>query len=442
MSSRVLSVAVFLQVLLIKEWRSTLSNFESNKLMKHGNIYQALAWNMVGVCFLYLCRWLVSVSVVRLSADFISAGILILAISITNIWNTVAFFSVRNIQVSDINCEFSDGEYIATRVFTVTVAAILCAAHVITSSQNVYQWLVTIVLMLFIISLAFADVMHGILQKKWRMDLIGISNILKGILLLVSFVILFIFFDLLTAVIGMTVFSFLVVLLYDMPYVRKYTDIRISFSFIRILQLIKTCFPLFIVSLLFILIPSLTRIALERQTNTEMLGIYGSVTLPAAMAQTVALSAFAPIVNMFTKCFSEKDYKGFLRIFWIGLVGVTAVFLLFFILSFPFGGWLLDMIFDTEAAQYANLFSEAILFSMFVCLGWFIALPLIVLRKTIVQVIVYGGGAIVCIVLLPFMISAFGVSGANYVQILVNALIFIALFCVTIVISKKEFIKQ
>jgi len=296
--------------------------------------------------------------------------------------------------------------------------------------------------MLFIISLALADVMHGILQKKWRMDLIGISNILKGVLLLSSFVFLFIFFDLLTAVIGMTVFSFMVVLLYDLPYVRKYADIHISFSYIRILNLIKTCFPLFIVSMLLILIPSLTRIALERQTNTEMLGIYGSVTLPAAMAQTIAFSAFAPIVNMFTKCLQEKDYKGFLRIFWLGLVGVTAVFLVFFFLSFPFGGWLLDMIFNSDTAQYANLFSEAILFSMFVCLGWFIALPLAVLRKTIVQVIVYGGGVIVCIVLLPNMISAYGASGANYVQILANALIVIALLCVTIVVSKKEFIKQ
>jgi len=410
--------------------------------MKPGNVYQAFVWNMAGVCFLYLCRWLVSVSVVRLSADFVSAGILIFAISITNIWNVVALFSVRNIQVSDINSEFSDGEYITARVFTVIVAAILCAVHVLAVSQDVYQWLVTIVFMLFMISLAFADVMQGILQKKWRMDLIGISNILKGILILISFVFLFIFFDLLTAVIGMTVFSFMVVLLYDLPYTRKYADIHISFSYIRILRLIKTCFPLFIVGLLFILIPSLTRIALERQTSTEMLGIYGSVTLPAAMAQTIAFSAFAPIVNMFTKCFKEKDYKGFLRVFWIGLVGVTAVFLVFFVLSFPFGGWLLDLIFDTEAAQYSNLFSEAILFSMFVCLGWFIALPLVVLRKTIVQVVVYGGGVIVCIILLPYMISTFSVSGANYVQIIVNALISIALFCVTLVISRKEFIKQ
>ncbi|MCL2425557.1 MAG: hypothetical protein FWD05_04375 [Oscillospiraceae bacterium] len=410
-----------------------------NRFMKYGNTMQAFIWNMGGTCFLYLCRWLVTIAVVRMSNDFNSAGMLILAISITNIWNVVAVFAGRNIQVSDIKNEYADKEYISIRVLTILLALVLCAVHVLILSNEIYQSFVIVIYMFVILGIAYSDVLHGILQKQWRMDLIGISCVVRGVLFLGSFIVFFHFFNLLVAVIAMAFISLAIVFLLDMPLARMYADITLSFDLKRLIRLAKVCFPLVIVAFLFNLIPSFTRIMLARQTDIEMLGIYGSVTLPAAMAQTIAISAFAPIINMMTKSYQEKKYKSYLRIFWMGIIGISAVFLSFYALSLPFGGWFLRLLFDAEVAQYAQLFSEAIFFSMFMSLGWFIMIPLTVFRKTVVQATIYAGGAIICLSLASFMIRLFGASGANYIQIISNATIFILLLVVTIVISKKQF---
>jgi len=374
-----------------------------------------------------------------MSNDFNSAGMLILAISITNIWNVVAVFAGRNIQVSDIKNEYADKEYISIRVLTILLALVLCAVHVLILSNEIYQSFVIVIYMFVILGIAYSDVLHGILQKQWRMDLIGISCVVRGVLFLGSFIVFFHFFNLLVAVIAMAFISLAIVFLLDMPLARMYADITLSFDLKRLIRLAKVCFPLVIVAFLFNLIPSFTRIMLARQTDIEMLGIYGSVTLPAAMAQTIAISAFAPIINMMTKSYQEKKYKSYLRIFWMGIIGISAVFLSFYALSLPFGGWFLRLLFDAEVAQYAQLFSEAIFFSMFMSLGWFIMIPLTVFRKTVVQATIYAGGAIICLSLASFMIRLFGASGANYIQIISNATIFILLLVVTIVISKKQF---
>ena len=85
--------------------RNELDKTENNNSLVEKNIkssifIKSLIWNMGGMCFYYLCRWLINISVVRMSVNYIDAGRLSLAISITNIWNVFALFSVRNIQVS------------------------------------------------------------------------------------------------------------------------------------------------------------------------------------------------------------------------------------------------------------------------------------------------------------------------------------------------------
>jgi len=417
----------------------SLRILNENNLMKPGNAKQALMWNMSGVCFFYFCRWLITIAVVRMSMDFYSAGILMLAISITNIWNVVAMYAGRNIQVSDIKNEFTDSEYVSLRIITVLAAILFCTVHVLISSDNIYQSLVIIVYMIVIASTAFSDVLYGLMQKEWRMDVIGMSNVLRGILFLTSFIVFFYFYGLLASVIAMSFFSIAIMVLFDMPIARRYAKLKLMFDFKRLSKLIRICFPLVIVAFLFTFIPSFTRIMLREQLSTEVLGMYGSVTLPAAMAQTIVFSAFAPVTTLIARSYLERNYKKYLRIFWTGIVGTATVFLVFFVLSFPLGRWFLQLIFSAEAAQYAPIFSEAILFSMFMCLGWYIMIPLVVFRKTVIQAIIYACGALICLLFASFMIQRFGASGANYIQMIANGFTFVALFIAVTIISKEQF---
>jgi len=416
-----------------------MNNRILQRLKESRSILWALIWNMGGICFYYLCRWMINIAAIRLSTNYLDAGTLTLAVSITGIWNVIAFFSVRNIQISDITCAYTDGEYVSFRILTVSVAIFLCMIHALLFTGNINRVLVISIFMLTIASAAYADVLHGILQKHWRMDLIGAFNALRGISILIPFVILFKLFDLLVAVIGMAFFSIVFTFTFDWRFSRKYADIRISFKFSRLTPLIKICFPLMIVSLLAYLIPSVTRMALEKLTDTESLGIYGAVTLPATIIQTVASSAFAPFASIFTRTLSEKNYRGFLRTFWTGILGIVILFLLFYWSSYLFGEGLMALLFGVRIVHYTYLFREATVSCFLISVSWFGVIPLTVTRNIKTILIIYLSGITTCIALLKVMIENFGLSGANYVQIISYAIIAIAILVSVCIHTKKEF---
>ena len=89
-----------------------------------------MAFNSMGSLFYLLCQWLLTVVVVPL-CSFEAAGILTLAISLTNVFFTLATFGIRIFQVSDSQGKYGPGLYISTRVFTCLCSFALCAAFLL-----------------------------------------------------------------------------------------------------------------------------------------------------------------------------------------------------------------------------------------------------------------------------------------------------------------------
>lgn len=83
-----------------------------------------MLWNSAG-SFLYLgCQWAITVLVVRLSDGYDGAGILALAMAISNVFAPIAHFRVRPYQVSDIKRSIDDGEYVAFRLLTIALSVV------------------------------------------------------------------------------------------------------------------------------------------------------------------------------------------------------------------------------------------------------------------------------------------------------------------------------
>ena len=154
---------------------------ESNKKIKTSIIY-----NSIGTITYLFCQWLMTFVVVWISG-YETAGIMSLSISIATTFNVIAGFSVRNYQSSDINGKYSEKTYIYTRFFTCFLALIITILYAITKKYNIFTFLCIIIFILFKISEAIIDVYHGSLQKKWEFKTIGISFIVRGLILILIF---------------------------------------------------------------------------------------------------------------------------------------------------------------------------------------------------------------------------------------------------------------
>ena len=96
----------------------------------NSSLKKNMLWNTVGSVFYLACQWFLSVVVVRVGS-YADAGILSLAMSITNIFATIALFNVRNFQVSDSDGEYTNGEYVFHRHLTCIGSLVLCAVFVL-----------------------------------------------------------------------------------------------------------------------------------------------------------------------------------------------------------------------------------------------------------------------------------------------------------------------
>ena len=88
-------------------------------------------WNTFGSVYYSLCQWVMTLIVVRFTAGYNDAGMLGLAMTVTNSFATVAFFGMRNFQISDVTGRYSDEEYVMSRRITAILSFALCALYLV-----------------------------------------------------------------------------------------------------------------------------------------------------------------------------------------------------------------------------------------------------------------------------------------------------------------------
>jgi len=265
---------------------------------------------------------------------------------------------------------------------------------------------------------AFSDVFQGIAQKHWRMDIVGVSFLLRGVLLIVSFTVLYIVSGLTVAVLCSSVLTLLVIWFFDVNKVKKLESIRLEINKIDISRLLRTCLPLMILNMLQISFVSASRIALESATDLNALGIYNSATIPAAVLFQAAGFIFIPIINVLAESFSSGNYKRFNRQIML-VCGIICVLIAAGIaLSVIIGADLLSLLFEDSIYRYAYLLTEAFIATGFASLMWFMIIVLTITRKLMLILIGCSIGFLCCISSAPWFLSRFEMSGANYMQML------------------------
>ena len=140
--------------------------------------------NSIGSLFYLGCQWLITVLVIRIGSVE-DGGDLSLAMSITNIFYTLAAFGMREFQVSDYHNKHSTSDYITTRIMTCLCSILLCSAVILPNRHySGAQMACILIYMLFRACEALIDTFQAIEQKADRMDYTCISFVVRGILLL------------------------------------------------------------------------------------------------------------------------------------------------------------------------------------------------------------------------------------------------------------------
>lgn len=417
-------------------WLSTV-NIQNERHAKQRaieplSVAQNTIFNAIG-CLCYLgCQWVTTVMVVRLSSSYENSGLYAFAMATGIIFASIALYKVRTFQVSDISNQFSNSCYIAFRLITILIGWFVCAVYIpIATNRQMNLITVSLLYLVFKTDESFSDVLYGIYQKNGRMDYIGISQFIRGLVSLGTFSAGLALTDSLsTAIVSMTASCMLVTIVYDLPHARRFGPIKPIFDNSALSSLAKICFFAMLASLLANSIVSSVRQYYGIANGSEALGHYASVATPAVLIQVAATYLYSPLIGKLATDF-KKDRVLFLKSF-IKTMGMLVLVMGICVLALSLvGSSLLTIAFGNSIQPYTYLFPYVLTATAAVGLLLYCNDVLIIQRR-MKQTLFCNGIAFACAVAsaIPF-IAIFDMNGINYSIILgCSIAILSSLFCI------------
>ena len=393
-------------------------------------------YNSAGTIFYCFCQWLISaLRVVHLSPEETSVsntGILQLAISVTNIFYAISVYSIRTYQISDTENKYSSGDYIGSRFVTATISVVLCVLYVLILGYSAKSALCILFYMIYRLNETFSDVLHGIDQKNYRMDYVGISYILRGVVMTVVFATtLLVTIAVLTAVIAMAFSTLAVVALYDVKSTAQFGSVKPTFNKKSIQALLITCMPAVISTVAFTAIVSIPRQMLESIHGEEALGYYGTISTPLVVVQVIATGIFNPMLTELSEFYRDNRISDFVKRLLKNLVLLSLIVAAVYLCVAFLGEFAVGLAFGQKFVPYTYLMYSMIGCTALYVISWLLTNVLIIMRRLKTCMVASLVSLAVSLILAKPFINLFYMNGVSF-NIIISYIIHILICAVVI----------
>lgn len=372
-----------------------------------------ILWNSIGSLFYFGCQWLLTVLVVYFKNGYSDAGMLSLAMSLANVLGIIACLNLRTFQISELNGQFSDGDFLYNRILTSGIALVLCVGVVIYKGYSWYESLCIFIFMTFKVSEALTDVFHGIVQKVWRLDIAGKSLVLRGFTI-GGAIVSGIFFDksLIVTIIVMAVLSYLVIFFYDYPQCKKQSCADFRFNRHNVLALVKIGIPLALYFVSLNAISTYSRFQIEEQCGKELLGVFSSIATPTVLVTQMSSFIFSPLMGIFARYRQENNIKRTYQLLLVSVGGIAIIGATAVMAGKLFGEWALVLLFGEPIRGYSYLLIPIICTATLTAVTWLLGGLLTVFSDYYVMAALTAVSLLLCIIITPTLIAERQLMGA------------------------------
>jgi O-antigen/teichoic acid export membrane protein len=321
-------------------------------------------WTFFGNGIYAACQWAVLVLFAKTGSPEL-VGRYALAVAVATPVVTFATFQLRSVQVTDIREQHSFRDYLGFRVWTMVAAmAVLTAVCFAFRYPAASMGLIEILGMALAVD-ALSDVYYGRMQSRRHMDRIAKSMIARGLFSVFAMTIVFwLTKNLLLAVLAMATCRLAVMLSYDI----RVCDLegldndkarsgvfRPAFKWDVQTTLLKTAFPVGLVSVLLALNTSIPRYFIAWSVGPRELGIFSALAFFQSTGNTVVGALGQAAFARLAQAFSDRNRQKFLALLvkltcaglGLGLVGIVVAALK--------GKQLLEIMYRPEYGERANL---------------------------------------------------------------------------------------
>ena len=271
-------------------------------------------WNMIGSGIYSLVSMLLSVVVIRIIGEN-DGGVFSIAITVSQMMLYIAYFEQRTYQVTDTENKYDFSQYHGAKIIACSLMMVCSAIYIFFLKSYTIEKAEIIMLMCVYRMLdGYADLYEGQFQLDGRLYLTGKSMAFRSILSAFVFLLTLS----ITKNMRMSLYvaigaAALGVMVFDLAIEKVYRNISPDFNRVKVYNIFRECFPLFIGSFLWVYILSASRIAVDAHlTNTDT-AYYQVLFLPVSIINLFATFFFRPELTDLSELYNKKNYKFFWR---------------------------------------------------------------------------------------------------------------------------------
>lgn len=409
------------------------------KVDERKDFLKTFIWNSLGTGINSFNSLFFLIIVTRINGTE-TAGIFSLGYATACILYTLAMYSGRLCQVTDVEGKIKDKDYIVTRLFTCILMCLGAGAFLAIKRYSLFKTSVFILLALFRGIEAFADVLYGVMQKNGFLYKCGKSLTAKGILGVLSFLVI----DLLTknidfACLGLIVINLVFLFIYDYLIVTKDLIEKPKFLKENVISIMKNEFFVFANSFAGIYILNAPKYAIDGFLSESEQAIYGYIMMPASVMTLFTQFIVMPFLGKMKDMYEAKKIDDITKTA-LKIKLVVILFAGFAVLAaFLLGPEVLGILYGLDLTAYRMNLCVIIASYIFYALSYIDLVTLTTIRHTFVQFVIYMVSMVVAFVGSNLLVRTFnlGINGATFSCTTTLAVQYVLYFIVTKVIMRK-----
>jgi O-antigen/teichoic acid export membrane protein len=384
-------------------------------------------WNASGNAVFALCQWGIVVVFAKLGSATL-VGQLVYGLALTTPLFVVAGLQLRSIQATDADNRHTLGQYLGLRALT-TVAAVIVAvfvAAVLWAAGNQSA----LIILLWAFSKAVdssSDALYGLFQQSERMDYVGVSLILRGILAVASVAVLFrASHSAPLALAGLVVGWGAVFILFDIPVARTllrqpersaYTSGTMAETLRPVLdrrQLTPLCLeaaPLGLVVFLLAIQVQVPRYVVAGLLHIRELGLFSAATYLTFVGAMLVNALGAPACVRLAKYHVAGARSAFRQLMTKLLLLAAALGITGLLVSALAGGRILALLYTNEYSRMAGVLTMLCAGSALSYVASFLGYGMTAMRCYKIQVPIFLGVVLITLISCYWLTGRYGLMG-------------------------------
>jgi O-antigen/teichoic acid export membrane protein len=398
------------------------------------NLKRDYFWNSLGNTASSFVAVVLLIIVTRING-IDDSGLFSFAFGMIWIFYALALFGGRNYQVTDAGNRFSSREYIILKIATSVIALAVAVIFILLNQYDFSKSALILALVFYKICEAVADALYGVLQRRNKLYIAGISLTLRAaVSVAVFWAVDFTTHNLLLSAACLALISFLFLVGFDYLNAARVEKIKVFAGSLKQYvidswAIIKKNIAVFLVGVLPIIILNIPRYLIDIFHQSDQ-GYYGILILPASFVAMLASFIIAPHlvkISQLYKAGKTQQLKAIIsKVFAaVAISGVAAT-----ALAWLFGTWILTLVFGVDLLNYDTALAIVVAGGVIYALFTIVSVLLLAMRHLKEQIVVYFTTLIAVSTIGIFTINQFAITGAAWLYATLNVFQFIVLYII------------